>query len=142
MPRMILLSALVVLPLLTCRTEEKPPAPKPDNSLAAPAVLPGNGLAQHDFLYAGEAKERNVFIVRKGEIVWTYADPEGKGEISDAMLLSNGNVLIAHQFAVKLIAPDKKVLWNYDAPKGPKSTRLRPSAKTTCCWFRTAIRRW
>ena len=84
----------------------------------APAVLPGNGLAQHDFLFSGEAKDRRVFIVRKGEIVWTYDDPAGKGEISDAILLSNGNVLIAHQYAVKLIAPDKKVLWNFDAPKG------------------------
>ncbi len=102
-----------------CGEADKAPAPKAaDNAPLGPAVLPGNGLAQHDFLYAGEAKERKVFIVKKGEIVWTYDDPAGKGEISDAILLSNGNVLIAHQFAVKLIAPDKKVLWNYDAPKG------------------------
>ena len=84
----------------------------------APAVLPGAGLGQHDFMYAGEAKERRVFIVRKGQVVWTYDDAAGKGEISDAVYLANGNVLIAHQYAVKLIAPDKKVLWNYDAPKG------------------------
>lgn len=85
---------------------------------AAPEALPGRGLAQHDFLYAGEAKNRQVFIVRGGKVVWTYEDPQGKGEISDATLLSNGNVLIAHQFAVKLIGPDKKVIWNLDAPKG------------------------
>jgi outer membrane protein assembly factor BamB len=81
-------------------------------------ALPGKGLAQHDFLYAGESKNRRVFIVRKGEVVWSYDDPAGKGEISDAVLLSNGNVLIAHQFAVKLISPDKKILWSVDAPKG------------------------
>jgi len=92
-----------------------PAAPLPP---AAPAVLPGNGLAEHDFLYAGEAKLRQVFIIRGGKIVWTYEDPQGKGEISDAMLLANGNVLIAHQFAVKLISPERKVLWNFDAPKG------------------------
>jgi len=40
----------------------------------------------------------------------------GKGEISDAVLLSNGNILFAHQFGVTLITSDKKVLWNYDAP--------------------------
>ena len=46
-------------------------------------------LSQHDFLYAGESKNRRVFIVRRGQVVWTYDDPAGKGEISDAVLLSN-----------------------------------------------------
>ena len=84
----------------------------------APAALPGKGLAEHDFLYAGESKDRKAFIVKKGAVVWSYDDPAGKGEISDAILLSNGNVLLAHQYAVKLVSPEKKVLWNYDAPKG------------------------
>ena len=64
-------------------------------------------MAQHDFLYAGESKNRRAFIVRKGEVVWTYDDPAGKGEISDAVLLSNGNLLIAQQSVVKLILPEK-----------------------------------
>ena len=59
-----------------------------------------------------------MYIVRKGEVVWSYDDPAGKGEISDAVLLSNGNVLLAHQFAVKENRPDKKVIWNFDAPSG------------------------
>ena len=59
-----------------------------------------------------------MFIVKSGQITWSYDDPTGRGEISDATLLSNGNVLFAHQFAVKLISPDKKILWNYDAPPG------------------------
>jgi hypothetical protein len=88
--------------------------------------LPGSGLAQHDFLYAGESKERRVFIVRKGRIVWTYEDPAGRGEISDATLLSNRNILIAHQYAVKLISPEKKVLWNLDAPKGTEIHTAMP----------------
>jgi len=50
--------------------------------------------------------------------VWTYDDPAGKGEISDAVMLSNGNILFAHQFGVSIITPDKKVIWNYDAPTG------------------------
>ncbi|HZM05044.1 MAG TPA: hypothetical protein VFC44_18745 [Candidatus Saccharimonadales bacterium] len=79
-------------------------------------ALPGHGLAQHDFFYAGEAKTRDMYIVRGGKVVWAYHDTAGKGEISDATLLSNGNVLFAHQFGVTLIAPDKNVLWNYDAP--------------------------
>jgi outer membrane protein assembly factor BamB len=85
---------------------------------AAPLVLPGKGLAQHDFFYAGESRDRKMFIVKGGKIVWTYDDPDGHGEISDATLLSNGNVLLAHQFAVEMISRDRKVVWNYDAPKG------------------------
>ena len=81
-------------------------------------ILSGKGLAEHDFLYAGESGKRQVFIVRSGKVVWLYDDPAGKGEISDAVLLSNGNVLIAHQFAINLISPEKKILWNYDAPNG------------------------
>jgi hypothetical protein len=75
-------------------------------------------LARHDFLYAGESHQRNIFIVRGGKVVWSYSDPAGRGEISDAVMLSNGNILFAHQFGVTLITPEKKVLWNYDAPAG------------------------
>jgi hypothetical protein len=89
-------------------------------------VLPGRGLAQHDFLYAGESKNRRAFIVRNGQVVWSYDDPAGRGEISDAVLLSNGNLLLAHQFAVKLISPEKKVLWNVDAPKGSEIHTAMP----------------
>jgi von Willebrand factor type A domain/PQQ-like domain len=93
------------------------------SALPAPAqapILPGRGLAQHDFLYAGEAKEERIFIVRKGEIVWSYTHP-GKGEISDAVLLPNGNILFAHQFAITEVTPDRKVIWNYDAPPGTET---------------------
>ena len=94
------------------------PSRAAEGTVHAAQVMPGRGLAQHDFLYAGESKQRRVFIVRKGKVVWSYDDPTGRGEISDAMLLSNGNLLLAHQFAVKLISPEKQVLWNLDAPKG------------------------
>jgi outer membrane protein assembly factor BamB len=88
---------------------------KPAGQPTAPATLPGKGLAQHDFFYAGEAKTRDMYIVRAGQVVWSYNESAGKGEISDAILLSNGNILFAHQFGVTLITPDKKTLWNYDA---------------------------
>jgi hypothetical protein len=29
-------------------------------------------LAHHDFFYAGEAKNERLFLVRRGEIVWSY----------------------------------------------------------------------
>ena len=83
---------------------------------SAPVMLPGEGLAQHDFFYAGEAKTRDMYIVRHGQVVWAYNDSTGKGEISDAVRMANGNILFAHQFGVTLITPDKDVLWNYDAP--------------------------
>ena len=58
--------------------------------------LPGEGLAQHDFLYAGESHDRRIFIVRHGKVVWNYENPSGKGEASDAVMLSNGNVLFTN----------------------------------------------
>jgi hypothetical protein len=85
---------------------------------AAPTALPGKGLAGHDFFYAGEAKDRQAFLVKNGKVAWSYEDPKGRGEISDATRLSNGNMLLALQFAVELISPEKKVLWRYDAPAG------------------------
>ena len=90
------------------------PAGKP----AAPEILPGRGLAQHDFFYAGEAKTRDMYIVRQGRIVWAYHDSTNQGEISDATLLANGNILFAHQFGVTLINPDRQALWNHAAAPG------------------------
>lgn len=106
---------------------QTPPAPKPvDNTPMAPAVFPGKGLAQHDFFYAGEQKQQWMFIVRKGKIVWSYIDPKSRGEISDAVPMSNGNILFAHQYGVTEIDKDKKVVWNYDAPQGAETHTAQP----------------
>lgn len=105
-------------------TAAKPPAP---------AVLPGKGLAQHDFFYAGEAKDERMFIVRDGKIVWTYTHP-AQGEISDATLLPNGNVLFAHQRGVTEISADKKVVWNHDAPANTEIHTAQPFG-TNSVWF-------
>ncbi len=104
----------------TCRSKAA------ESSATKAQVLPGKGLAQHDFMYAGESKQRRAFIVRKGQVVWSYDDPTGRGEISDAVLLSNGNLLLAHQYAVKMISPEKKVLWNLDASKGTEIHTAMP----------------
>jgi len=98
------------------------PAGKPN----FPDTLPGRGLAQHDFLYAGEAKTRDIYIVRGGQVVWEYHDPEGRGEISDAVRLSNGNILFAHQFGIQLINPEKQVLWHYEVPAGCEAHTAQP----------------
>jgi hypothetical protein len=84
----------------------------------APETVPGKGLDQYDFFFAGEAKTQNMYIVRKGQIVWQYHDTVTKGEISDARLMPNGNILFAHQYGITLINKDKKKLWQYEVPKG------------------------
>lgn len=81
----------------------------------APNALPGKGLAEHDFFYAGEAKEENMYRIKNGRIAWSYTHP-GRGEISDAVLLPNRNVLFAHQYGIAEVTEDKKSVWNYPAP--------------------------
>ena len=95
----------------------------------APVQGPSTGLARHDFLYTGESHDRRIFIVRKGKIAWSYDDPAGKGEISDAVMLSNGNILFAHQYGITEIAPDKHVVWSYDAPAGTETHTAVPIGK-------------
>jgi len=115
---------LIIAAGAVCATAQ-PAAEKPN----FPKVLPGKGLAQHDFFYAGEAKTQDMYIVRKGKVAWEFHDRTSKGEISDAVLLSNGNVLFAHQFGVTLIDRDKKVLWHYDAPEGTEVHTAQPIGK-------------
>ncbi len=95
----------------------------------APKELPGKGLKQFDFFYAGEAKARNMYIIKNGKIAWSYIDTTGRGEISDAVMQTNGNILFAHQFGVTLINKDKKVLWKYDAPEGFETHTAQPIGK-------------
>jgi PQQ-like domain len=99
----------------------------------APAVLPGRGLAQHDFFYAGESKAERMSIVRGGKIVWSYTH-SGQGEISDAVLESNGNILFAHQFGITEISSDKKVVWNYAAPAQTEIHTAQPFGPGSV-WF-------
>ena len=106
----------------TASAQQLKPADKPN----FPQTLPGRGLAQHDFLFAGEARTRDIYIVRGGQVVWEYHDPEGRGEISDAIRLSNGNILFAHQFGIKLINPEKQVLWHYEVPAGCETHTAQP----------------
>jgi len=102
--------------------QELKPAGKPN----FPETLPGRGLGQHDFLYAGEAKTRDIYLVRGGQVVWEFHDPTGRGEISDAIRLSNGNILFAHQFGIQLINPEQQVLWRYEAPAGCETHTAQP----------------
>jgi len=93
----------------------------------SPAVLPGNGLAQHPFLYAGEWDTRkpnqSMFLVRGGRIVWSASIPLHPGpganqEFDDATLLPNGNIIFSRMSGAGEIAPDKSLVWDYPAPPG------------------------
>jgi hypothetical protein len=97
---------------LVCRAEQ--------DRTASLSQLPGNGLAQHRFLYCGEWQgqsldKQTMYLVEKGKVAWTYTNPQ-HGEIDDCTRMSNGNILFARQFGATEITPDKKIVWNYDAP--------------------------
>ena len=102
--------AILLASLSVAWTVVSAQAPGSPDPLVAAQQLPGKGLAEHDFMYAGESHDRKIFIVRQGKVVWSYDDADGKGEISDAVMLSNGNILFAHQFGVTEITPEKKVI--------------------------------
>lgn len=85
-------------------------------------TLPGKGMAQHPFLYCGEWQNRStsqqtIYIIRNGEVVWSYTNPL-KGELGDCTMLSNGNIVFSRQFGASEITRSKEVVWNYDAPPG------------------------
>jgi hypothetical protein len=95
----------------------------------SPDVLPGKGLNEHPFFYTGQYDFRNpvqkMCIVRDGKITWSYEIPTNASdpaktlqEFSDATLLSNGNVVFARKTGAGEVTPDKKLIWNYDAPQG------------------------
>jgi outer membrane protein assembly factor BamB len=92
---------------------------------AARSAATDAGLSHHDFFYAGEAKEERMFIVRKGQVEWSYTHP-AQGEISDALLLGNGHILFAHQHAITEIDRQHNVIWNYDAPPDSEIHTARP----------------
>src|SRR5947207_394210 len=73
-------AALAAQPTTTTTPATTRAAARPGARAEPPSVLPGNGLAQHDFLYAGEWDTRNptetMFLVRGGKVVWTYEIPD------------------------------------------------------------------
>ncbi len=68
----------------------------------------------HPFFFAAEGVAA-MSIVRDGKVTWTYTPDIKGGEISDASLLANGNVVFAWMLGATVVGPDKKVLWNYPA---------------------------
>ena len=101
----------------------------------APAVLPGNGLAQHSFLYTGEWDHRltnqTIYLVQDGRVTWSYRIPinDAKGtlqELGDATRLSNGNIVFCRKVGASEVTPDKQIIWNLDAPEGTEIHSVQP----------------
>lgn len=102
--------------------------------------LPGNGLSQHPFLYAGEWDIREnhlqtIHVVRGGKVVWSYGIPikdavkDEIQELGDAFMLANGNILFSRKVGASEITPDKKIVWNYEAPPKGEIHTTQPIGK-------------
>ncbi|MDE7146495.1 MAG: hypothetical protein K2O30_10170, partial [Duncaniella sp.] len=83
-------------------------------------------LSRHDFFYAGEGKLPRMYIVKDGAVSWSHIASDRKGEISDAVYMTDGNVLIAHQYGIAEITPDHRTAWSYDAPEGTEIHTIQP----------------
>lgn len=91
--------------------------------------LSGKDLSHFDFLLAGAEPTQSLYIVKDGKIAWQLPEPKGKGQVCDAVLMTNGNILYAHQYGITLISPDQKVLWHYDTPEGCETHTAQPIGK-------------
>ncbi len=89
-----------------------------------------DNLLRHDFFYAGQSKQRRMFIVRDGQVSWAYQDKLNRGEISDAILLSDGHILVAHQHGVAEVTQDQQTVWSYAAPEGTEIHTIQPIGRT------------
>ena len=87
-------------------------------------------LAKHNFFYAGQSKRMRMFIVKDGQVAWTFEDQQRRGEISDAVLMTDGHILMAHQFGIAEVTQDGQTIWQYDAPEGTEIHTIQPIGQT------------
>ncbi len=71
-----------------------------------------------------------MFIVKDGQVSWAYQDGLKRGEISDAVLMSDGHILVAHQYGVAEVTQDQQTVWSYPAPEGTEIHTIQPIGKT------------
>jgi len=101
------------------------------STFCASAKLPvDEGLGRHNFFYAGQSKRMRMFIVKNGQVSWSYENKQGRGEISDAVLMTDGHILIAHQYGIAELSQDGQVIWSYEAPAGTEIHTIQPIGKT------------
>ena len=87
-------------------------------------------LAKHNFFYAGQSKRMRMFMVKNGQVSWAFEDKQRRGEISDAILLTDGHIMIAHQYGIAEITQDSQTVWQYDAPEGTEIHTIQPIGRT------------
>lgn len=87
-------------------------------------------LARHNFFYAGQSKQRRMFIVKDGQVNWSYQDRLGRGEISDAVLMTDGHILVAYQYGVAEVDSEGQTVWNYTAPEGTEIHTAQPIGRS------------
>jgi hypothetical protein len=106
--------------------------PTPELKPAEAVNLPGKGLAQHPLVYCGEwdtrRPQQTIFVIRGGKVVWTYSI-SNKEELDDCTLMTNGNIVFTRRTGASEITPDKKIVWNYDAPEGTEVHAAQPIGK-------------
>jgi hypothetical protein len=126
-------SAAPCMALLDRFTAPDVPAMGPGESVApvggwtngiTPPNLPGNGLAQHPMLYAGENYNK-MFLINNGKVLWTYSTGGGN-EYDDIWMLSNGNILFSRMQYAAEVTPKKEVVWRLDAPNGAEIHTVQP----------------
>jgi hypothetical protein len=102
------------------------------------SILPGKGLKEHSFLYAGEWDTRSnlqtIKIVNGGKVVWTYGFPIRDSnntiqELGDASMMADGNIVFSGKTFAAIITHDKKIIWRYTAPKGSEIHTAQPIGK-------------
>jgi len=104
-----------------------------------PYQLPGLGLKQHPFLYAGEwdtrhPESQSMFLVKGGKVVWKYSIPirTANGniqEFDDITMLSNGNIVFACMSGAGIITPEKNLVWEFHCPEGTETHSCQPIGK-------------
>ena len=94
----------------------------PTNTVTA--HWPGRGLKQHPFLFYGEGNNV-LYVVDHGKVTWHYAFPRG-GEIDDAWMLSNGNIICTKMTDCYEVTPDKHIVWEYHCPTNTQIHALQP----------------
>lgn len=96
---------------------------------------PSGKVEHHSFLYAGEWDTRkplqSIFLIRDDKIAWSHTiplhpEPQKNQEFDDITMLPNGNIVFSRMSGAGMIAPDKTLVWNYDAPPGTEVHSAQP----------------
>jgi hypothetical protein len=92
-------------------------------------------LGRHDFLYTGEWDHRRdvqtIFLIRNGKVKWTYDIPfydstKTMEELGDASMRANGNIVFCRKVGASEVTPEKKIIWNVNAPPHTEIHSVQP----------------